>query len=163
LINHTRPAKLNPYPPRGEPTMKRPPWSAIIAIAFLAAFVSLAVVTYRAVSRSIDAETTHQAYTRTLQALTAYVHDVGRWPSSWNELAEIDLKRPDGGDLGSHEYLKKVESRVHIDFKLMLNEIADMTPENFSAVTAVFPNYGPDEPGIVRLLQTIRTSQLDSR
>ncbi len=136
-------------------SMKRPRWTVIIAVMSLAALFGAVLLAYRIASYSIDAEITHQAYTHTLRGLTAYVHDTVRWPMSWEDIAVFDLAR-NGGLFGSQESLDKVRSRVHINFSLSLKDVSTMTPETFSAVSEVVPNYGPDEPGILNLLRTVK-------
>jgi hypothetical protein len=116
----------------------------IIILAVLMLIGGVFAITYRVVHVSLDAEATHQAYLLTLDLLTKYVQETVRWPTNWDELAQINL--PERG--GMYQWPKdaeKVSARVKINFLLRLNDIVTMTPENFSAVLPASPNYGTDK------------------
>ncbi|MCH8046242.1 MAG: hypothetical protein IID44_21235 [Planctomycetes bacterium] len=113
---------------------------------------------YRGVTSSIEAEYTLQADRLVLQVLTQHLKEnSGKWPSSWTELqstvpeAEYSMwKWPNDID--------EIKERIHVDFTLQTEDVARMDVDSFTAVRQSYPNYGPNESFIERLIWTARES-----
>jgi hypothetical protein len=125
----------------------------ILAAIGLLLIVLACTVAYQAVTVSLDAERTHQAYSLVLAALTeSLAGNSDDWPRSWDEL----MRRGSSKDTRLPEWPEGVadlNKRVHVDFQLTRDAVAAMHVENFSAVTPRSPNYGPNEPAIKELIR----------
>lgn len=107
---------------------------------------------------SLEAENTLHAYILVLDVVEQHVlqHD-GRWPKSWEEL---DLSKPAKGQ-GIWMWpddRARIAERIQIDFMLTTVQVVKMTPENFSAIHQVWPNYGPRESELAVFLENMRKS-----
>ena len=117
-----------------------------VIVVGLVSFVSYGVAV------SLSAESTHHAYRTTLAAATSYVEAHGRWPQNWDELQPF-LKDVDSDP----ERLAVVRSRVRVDFALTLKDVAGMTPDTFTAIEPIGPNYGKLENVVSELLDVVRS------
>jgi hypothetical protein len=118
----------------------------------------LAVWLWQIVTRSLQAEMTHQAYTLTLELVEVYMRDnPGKWVKSWEDLEHV-IVPPDRHHLRDRwpQGIDEVRKRVRINFELTRDQVAAMNVEGFSAVQPVGPNYGPNEPRIEVLLKAAR-------
>ena len=85
----------------------------------------------------------------------------GRWPHSWDELASTSLTEqsavwnwPDDRD--------EIAKRVHVDFAVSTEQVRRMTPETFTAIVQIGPNYGPSEYRVESLIERVRKSIIES-
>jgi hypothetical protein len=108
---------------------------------------------------SLQAESTLGAYYMTLEVLTAYAaRNSGRWPQSWDDLRDVRHGNVIGGWSWPDD-IDTIQDRVHIDFAISGDEVASSTPEHFTAVKLIGPNYGPDTGRVRTLIDTIRQAR----
>ena len=127
-------------------------------VACLGVAAWLLVRLWQGVTTSVQAEMTHQAYMLTLDLAELYVREnPGKWVRSWADLEHLTVPAErQNPNYRWPEDAARVRERVRINFGLTRAQVAAMDAATFSAVQPVFPNYGPDEPGIEALLRAAR-------
>ncbi len=125
-------------------------WLAVIAIVV---FVTLAWWTYYLVHTSLEAERTLQAYRAVLDQLTVYLKKNHAWPKDWQALCDSD---PNGYNFSDHSKGVKIRARVAINFNATAKDIANMRPDEFTAVVPLGPNFGPDDLRIQAVIDAAR-------
>jgi hypothetical protein len=118
--------------------------------------VLAALFAYRCVHISLEAERTLHAYYAVIDVLRVYLQEnSGRWPTSWDEMATVEL-----GDLGGGFAWPRdrgqIENRVFVDFSVTGAAVGKMDAEHFSVVQPLGPNYGPREENIAELIEVAR-------
>ncbi|MEN6457704.1 MAG: hypothetical protein ABFC63_02135 [Thermoguttaceae bacterium] len=101
---------------------------------------------------SLEAERTNQAYLLVLDLVAAHVARNGEWPKGWEDLQSTSPKRI-GGTWRWPEDATQVQMRVFVDFAIRCEDVGQMTPDSFCAVTQTNPNYGPEKDAVKRLLK----------
>lgn len=124
------------------------------------AFACVAAIACMA-KRALDAERTHQAYALCIDVLTKYAESHPRqpWPRSWNDLAEVELRRG-AGHLSWPRDREKIERRVQIDFESEVETILQLREDE--AILLVRPigvSYGVDHQRISTLLDAMRLAE----
>ncbi len=113
---------------------------------------------YRGVTSSIEAEYTLQADRLVLQVLTQHLKEnSGEWPSSWKNL-QSTVPEAEFGIWKWPNDIDEIKERIHVDFTLETEDVAKMDVDSFTAVRQSYPNYGPNEAFIERLIWTARES-----
>jgi hypothetical protein len=89
------------------------------------------------------------------EAVTDYIKQYRRWPSSWADLRRVPLKQ--FGPPYDDAY-DTIEQKVHIDFSLPLEDVAAMDPATFGAIRNKGRPYADylDEWRAVELIEAAR-------
>ncbi len=125
----------------------------------LVAVSMVVIAVWRSVQVSLEAEKTLGGYLLVLDALTIYVSEnTGQWPQSWEDLATASPREEYAGWSWPRD-IREIRKRIWIDFSTSAHELASASPEQFTAVKQIGPNYGPREGKINVLLQAIRESR----
>lgn len=133
---------------------------SLVIVAVIAVIVAATAggwLVYQGVRVSLEAENTHQAYLRVLDALEIYVRKNNRqWPPNWEELSAFALKEdPERFDMLGD--LDDVRQRVAVRFDLSADEVSKLKATNFAAAQPIDPSYGEDMGGgIERLIDACR-------
>jgi hypothetical protein len=132
--------------------IRKHPILVIAVLATCGMVVGLVSYVRHTAEAVLAAEGTQHAYQTSLAAVSSYVEARGRWPEKWEEL------RPFLKDVDSDpERLAAIESRVRVDFALTLKDVAGMTPDTFSAIGPIGPNYGREDHEVSQLLDVVRS------
>ena len=111
---------------------------------------------WAAVSFSLEAERTYEAYWPVCDLLSVHVERThGQWPRSWEELA-AESPSPRFADWKWPSNRQQIEARIHVDFSLTCADVARMDAKNFRAVEQIGPSFYPPEIPIYELLATCR-------
>jgi hypothetical protein len=129
-------------------------WLKILGVIGLLIILATCALGYRAVTISLDAEKTLQAYCLVSESLTKSLdRNSEDWPHSWDEL----MQRARGQQSRLTDWpngIADLSERVHVDFQLTRQDVAAMKVDSFTAVTQREPNFGPHDPGIAQLIKT---------
>lgn len=92
-----------------------------------------------------------------LKLVEDYVTEHGEWPKSWRDLEQV--KRTEPWDWPKNS--RAIQSHIHVDFNVNLDELAGQSVEEFQAIRPIRPNefFNDDNLGRRRvepLLKTIR-------
>ncbi|MBL8827153.1 MAG: hypothetical protein JNM18_09215 [Planctomycetaceae bacterium] len=132
--------------------MKR--W-VIFALLSVVLLVSAASAIWK-VHLALDAESTHQAYLQTIEAIALYLaHHDRRWPPDLEALASFALKH-DAESFRSLDNLTDLQRRVEIRFDVTPEEVVGMDSQTFDAVRPREPHFGEISRSIERLLQAAK-------
>lgn len=130
---------------------------------------------YQGVTRALQAEQTLHAAEFVFQLVDQFVHDHGRWPTSWSELEQMPFPSDTPSTLNQSlvrnvadergywpAASQEIQQRVMIDFQADPKTIATQNPRDFEAIKPIGPYYefrdtGPWFPS---LQKTIRKSVL---
>jgi hypothetical protein len=111
---------------------------------------------------SLEAERTRHAYILVLDLLAEHLRrHQGSWPGTWNELKHTSPVNP-SNVYRWPEDLVEIKRRVHVDFGLTVVDVAEMTPNCFTAVQQIGPNYGASEYWIDNVLRAAKSFSIPS-
>ena len=164
-------------------TRRRPRLRRLVLSLLLLFFAVLgtgASVLYLGVSAALRAEENLHSTLFTIRLVEQFVHEKGRWPSSWNELEELpfpsDAPSPLNGKLsvvrigGQHgfawpEQAEFLKEHVAIDFQPDLKLVATQQPTDFEAIKPIGAYYEYRDYGFVQSLQETlaRTAAAEGR
>jgi hypothetical protein len=123
---------------------------------------------YVGVSTSLRAEENLHATLFTIRLVEQFVHDKGRWPTSWDELERLQFPStaplPLNGEIsvvrigGQHGYdwpgqAEHLKECVAIDFQVAPKFVVSQNPNDFSAIKPIGPYYEYRPYGFVQSLQ----------
>lgn len=122
------------------------------------------VILYLGISGALEAEINLHATEFVVCLVEQFVHDEGRWPTSWDELEKLPFPSvtPSPSNVhpagGRHCYewpaaLEQLQERVAIDFRPDVHVIVHQSPMEFTAIKPVGPFYEYRDYGEVRSLQ----------
>lgn len=134
--------------------MKR--WLTIVAVGTVCLLI---VAAFQGARFSLQAERTLHAYYLVLDLVGAHVseHD-GAWPTGWDDLVPITPGREGAGWRWPQDRAE-IEKRIRIDFSLVSEEVAAMSPDSFVAVNQIGPCYDhSSQHHVVRLIDRVQTS-----
>ena len=136
----------------------------LVTLSLLAAGCLILFI-YHCINVSLEAEITYGANWTILVVLETYmIENPGRWPASWDELERTSIPAEQQRMFYWPDDIDKFKKRVHVEFGLSLQEVADMvTPEqvkrgdfdNFTAVRPIGPNYGPCESNLGHFMEVV--------
>lgn len=86
----------------------------IVLVVVGALAIAAALVGYRCVHVSLEAERTLHAYYEVLDLLGRYVQENHAWPKSWDDLAVIPLKRDDSARPWPSDRAE-IQKRIYVD------------------------------------------------
>ena len=115
-------------------------WNIFYALGgiFVLGSIVLIILFFRGVTLSLEAENRSWATVSTCLIIEEYItqNNSHQWPRSWDDLADIVHTEHQPTWPNDREFY---ELNVAIDFNATLEEVAQMTPEDFSAIKPVGP------------------------
>ncbi len=123
---------------------------------------------YVGISTSVRAEENLHATLFTIRLVEQFVHDTGKWPTSWDDLERLQFPStaplPLNGEIsvvfigGQHGYewpgqAKHIKECVEIEFQINRRLVANQDPREFTAIKPIGPYYEYRYYGFVQSLQ----------
>ncbi len=141
----------------------------VIALLLFAAFWGVAVTVYVKLSmhEQLKQALIDRKKVECLVLLYLENHP-GEWPRSWDDLWNNHPKYHPGQFTPSAitdmiAFDKNLEKHVFVDFNLTLEEVANQTPSNFTAIQTANPNWRDQQPEFIdEFLRYVRASQKKS-
>jgi hypothetical protein len=152
------------------PTTNRRSWFYYLGrfamVLLIAAFCVGGWIVYISISTSLQAERTLHATRFTICLVEQFVHDKGRWPTSWDELERFPFPSNTPSSLNANDNIyewpgkaKQVKECVAINFQIDQSVVANQDPTDFTAIFPIGPCYEFRDNGFLPALQrTLRTA-----
>jgi hypothetical protein len=133
---------------------------------------------YIGISTSLQAEENLHATMFAIRLVEQFVHDIGRWPTSWDELEHLPFSStapsPRNGKTsavyigGQHGYTwpgqaEHLKECVAIDFHIDQKIVASQNPMEFTAIKPIGPYYEYRHYGFVQSLQQTLKTALETK
>jgi hypothetical protein len=121
-----------------------------VTVGLLVAVLLGAYCLWHAAGLAIQSENTYHAELLTMNLVCEFVEQEKRWPSSWDDLRDVDP----GGGFGVWNWpgvIADVQALVEIDFAFDINTMDEVSYETFSGITPKRTIFDHDDAWLNRL------------